>query len=375
MRKAPTLFTTARARTSRARVIWTAVYLAALMAVLMTACGGAQSAATTNTTPSKAATPAAPPPAPIPADASVLIPRDASFLAHAMVAPFAEAKTFPTFRSWAERYACVASSDIDWFLASTRRVVVAGRGTRKAPEVLVILDGRYGRGDLVRALDLVEARTGGGNRAARTERVHAGRFTITSSGPLAATLLDDRLLMIGNDTLVTAALDLVVHNPPPKVFDDATFQALRTRVACEERSLCVLLAPDSAAASEVKRELSGAGMKHVGSAVANARTAIAIDPRVGLSLAVASEMASPDEAAKAVKETNDRLWQLGVFARLAGFPSILDDANVRAENALAIFNWQISNNDIARVQARLGDLLSDSASECPASAQPVGSSL
>jgi hypothetical protein len=329
-----------------------------LVSTLGAACAssGANSAG-----PAHPVVPAAPTPPPVPTDPLALVPPDAEAFANIDITAFTQAKDFPTWRAWTERFACISKPEADWLLQNTQRVLVAMRGTKPTVQGLAILAGKYTDTDVTRALSLVPRKHAAIMQAGTVTR--HGRFSVTTVDALSATQLEGRLLIMGDSAFVDAALNLIDAPPSTRFADTEPFHRLQTRVACEGRALCAVITPNSIATRALKHALSGAGMKALGKDLSNGATGVSLDLHTGLALATASELRDENEARTVEKQINDWLWQLGVFARLAGFPEVLDEIKVhRASDNVIELGLALDADTLTRLEERIGGMLPESAS-------------
>ncbi len=348
----------------------------AALTLLLLACAGTQSAQRAPEHPALAvlAPSVAKVEASVPSDPLQLVPGSALLVANLQISALTQARSFPIWRAWLARYACVDEAELAWVTTHTTRAVLVGRGEPKDPHWLAILEGHYGAEDVGRALALVGGQLGA--PAAMGGAQKRGRFSVLGTPQLSAALLDERLLLVGDAPLLDEALDLIAQPAPPRFADDTDFLGLAARVECLQRSVCVLAAPAGGIAAALYRELSGFGMNGLGAALAHGRSAFGLDLRQGVVLGGVAHVRSEKEAQDVVKQLNDWIWQIGVFSRLAGFPDVLDSAKVSADGELALLDVQVSEADLAQLTDRVAKVLeSDDPPSCNATAQQPGPTL
>jgi hypothetical protein len=327
--------------------------------LVLCACAGTHGVAPGPAAPGAAAVNAASAPreAHVPADALELVPADAALVATINVVELAAAKSFPTWRGWVQAHSCLRSDDLAWLTTQSTRIVVAGRSTANQPsDFLVLLQGKYGANDVERALDLLADQERSATAKPRTHRTH-GRFSITDAGLLSAAQLDERLLMLGSARWLDASLDLISLEARPRWVDGSATGTLAERIDCQHKTVCARVLPSGPAADVLEQQLGAVGAPSLGRNVSRAPVALALDARAGLRLAVAMQLGSAEQADSVVKLVNDWLWQVGVFAHLAGFPDVLDAAKVRAQAALAQLDFPIGQEDLESIEKRVAGIL------------------
>lgn len=321
----------------------------ALAAALSAACGSSQSAATHPTTPVAAKTP----PPPVPEDPLALIPRDAALMAQARIDVMKDRKAFASLRRAALRYGCIGEADFEWLTAQTQRALVATRGR---DELLVVLAGRFAEADAARALSLIDRRTGRGEKP--STKGH-GRFQVTQSGQLAASVLEGRLLVAGNSGFVLATLDAIERPPAQRFADSEIYRELGDHVDCMKRSVCGLIARDGPTARQLQGELGQVGLKNVGRDLAESHAGVTLAVGEGVNLTVVALTPSEQAADELAQQTRNWLWQAALVARLAGFPDVLGGAEVDTEGSYSQAKIRVPDEDLERVEQRLYKLVGD----------------
>lgn len=314
-----------------------------------------------------------PPLPPVPTDPLALLPLDTSSLVIADATALSKLPDFATWRGWAERYACIARSDLDWLTANTARGLLAARGKSPSVQGLAILAGKYTDADAGRALSLLEP--SGAAIGAPVTMQQRGRFTLSTRGPISATQLEGRLLLVGDTAFVQAALDTIEAPPPTRLSDAEPFHRVSERLGCSSRAVCMLTAADSSATHALKRLLAGVGMKGLGRELAQAASGLSVDVASGVAFAGSIELGSEDQARSVEKQINDWLWQAGVFARLAGFPDVLDEIEVkRSEPSVVELQLRLDDATRAKLEKRVSEMLEDTTEPCTATASTANQS-
>ncbi|HKU41755.1 MAG TPA: hypothetical protein VJR89_26540 [Polyangiales bacterium] len=308
--------------------------------------------------PEAANAPPAPPPPPIPQDPLELVSADIALLVNARVEVMKDKDAFQTLRRTVLRYGCVSEADFDWLAGQTQRALFVNRGDAERPELVVILAGQFGDADAARALEALSRGAHAGDAtASRTQ----GRFAIAQKGPWSAIVLENRLLIAGHDGFVGSTLDLIEHPEAPRFAQTPQFAELGGKIDCMDRSVCGLVTPNGGVAKRMKGELSGVGMKKVGRELAGSQSGFTIAVGEGLVLRVTAHLQSDADADGLAKDTKDWLWQAGLVARLAGFPDVLGDADVKTEGSFTELKIQVGEGDLAKLEKRFEQMLGDEA--------------
>lgn len=291
---------------------------------------------------------------------------DVALLAHARIDVMRERDAFATLRRSLVRYGCVSEGDFDWLAGQTQRALLASRGSREAPEFIVLLAGQFGGDDANRALEMLGRRVG--TQDAINARVH-GRFNVSQKGPWAAIVLENRMLLAGHSEFVDATLDSVEQPPEARYAQSAIFRELGDHMRCLDRSVCALITPEGGVAQRMKSELAGVGMKKVGRELAGAQSGMSLAVGDGVNLNVGAHFTNDADAEAMAKDTRDWLWQAGLVARLAGFPDVLGDAEVKSEGPYSDLKIRVPEGDLAKLEQRLDQMIGDDArARCSATA-------
>jgi hypothetical protein len=329
----------------------------------LVACAASQATAPP---PAHVEAPAAASVRPVPSDPLELLVGAPTAVAIATVAQVRASTLFGRVRPLIERVSCVSSEQLDGLLASTTRAIVASRqaaGPADHVEWLALLEGSYTEQDVERILASV------GLPGDAQVRESIGRFTLATRAQLGASLLEQRLLVLGSPGWARSALDAVDH-PSPSFAASALWREQAPRVQCAERTLCLLSAADGVVAKPLQRALASAGAKNLGRQLGAADSALGLSAAAGVDMLMVARLQTPDAAAAALQETKDLFWQAGLLIRLAGLPDVLNDARVRAAGDQLQLDLSVSEGDLAQYQERLTQLLGDDRGSCPAVATP-----
>lgn len=289
-------------------------------------------------------------------------------VAHARVDVMKDKDAFAAVRRTLTRYGCVSANDFDWLAGQTQRAIFLSRGDSRNPELAVILAGQFSDADAGRALEMLGRRVGTTDApATRTQ----GRWTVQQKGPWSAIAIEGRLMIAGHDGFVGSTLDVIDHPPEARFAQSALFKELGDHMHCLDRSLCALITPDGNVADRMKDELADVGMKKVGRQLASGQSAVSVSVGDGVVLNVGAHARNDDDANALAKDTKDWLWQAGLVARLAGFPNVLGDAEVTTEGSFTDLKIRVGQNDLARLEQRLDQMLGDDAAARCASAQAL----
>lgn len=297
-----------------------------------------------------------------------LVAGELSMFANARVDVMRDKDAFAAVRRTLTRYGCVSAADFDWLAGQTQRAIFLSRGSSRDPELAVILQGQFSDPDAGRALEMLGRRVGTTDApATRTQ----GRWTVQQKGPFSAIVIEGRLLVAGHDGFVGSTLEVIDHPPEARFAQSAIFKELGDHVHCLDRSLCALILPEGNVADRMKSELAGVGMKKVGRELASGQSSVTISVGDGVVLNVGAHAQSDDDANALAKDTKDWLWQAGLVARLAGFPDVLGEAEVTTEGSYTDLKIRVGQNDLARLEQRLDQMIGDDAAARCASAQAM----
>ena len=154
------------------------------------------------------------------------------------------------------------------------------------------------------------------------------------------------------------------EQPSPSFAVSPLYRDLGGNVRCRERPACLFAAANGSAAKRMQHSLLGFGAADLARAFSESDSALAVAVPSGLELSFAVHLGSAEVAQAAAKQIKDYLWQASLVTRLAGLPSVLDDAQLRADDALLHADLDVSEQDLAAYEARASRLFEDAAPSC-----------
>lgn len=258
---------------------------------------------------------------------------------------------FARLQPYIERATCVQLADWDELLSSTRRAVLAARSQPEGAQWLLVLDGRYVEADARRVLRAALREAPRATHPGPITRDASGRFIVAQERELAVSVLDDRLIVVGSQAWVHAALDSITK-PAAKFSDARLWQSLGAQLDCAQQSACVLSLANGFSARGLRSGLSEAGAKSLGSAIESADSVLALRLGEGLTLAATAELGSDDAAQRAERELRDWLWQVNLLIRLTGLPAVLDRAQLSTQQHQLRAELSLSEAELAAYDAR-----------------------
>ncbi|HTU59400.1 MAG TPA: hypothetical protein VMF89_13215, partial [Polyangiales bacterium] len=239
------------------------------------------------------------------------------------------------------------------------------------PEWLLVMSGSYSDADARRVLALAHKKSRGDAAApVKDSRDSAGRFGVAEQGALAVSQLDGRMLVLGTQAWVRAALASVAQ-PTTSFTASQLWRGVGTGLDCGGRSACLLSAANSNNAELIERGLASAGARQLGEALQNADTALALSLSDKLDIGFAAQLSSPEVAQVAERGLRDWLWQANLVVRLTGLPAVLDRARLSTQGALLRGELDVSNEELAAYEARAKPLFDRSAPSCSPDAQSL----
>jgi hypothetical protein len=306
----------------------------------------------------------------VPSDPLALIVEDPESVAVVRVQELQSAPLFERLRPYIEKAACVKLADWNAVLSATRRAALAARQKPdQGPEWLIVLDGQYSDGDARRLLTLVLERTHSAS-AEPARETREGRFGVTEQGALAVSVLESRMLVLGTQAWLHAALRSI-EQPVAKFSESAAWQAVALPLGCSERTACVSWRANSMGAHQLERGLSGAGAKDLGQTFVASDSVLGVNVRDGLGLALAAQVGDAQAAQKAEQRLRDWLWQVNLVVRLTGMPAIFDRARLSTQNTLLRGELDVSRAELDAYESRGRPLFDREVSgACAAAAQP-----
>lgn len=330
------------------------------------ACGGSQASAPGTTAAAAATKPAE---RPVPADPLALLVGNPSGVVDLRVDRLRGSQPFARVRTYLERAGCISGSELDAALATTQRALLAQRTSEQREQLFSVLSGRYTDQDAARLLEMAAQRDPEAAQAPAAPEMQ-GRFGYTRRGPLAVSLLEQRIILLGDAGWLRAALESI-DKPGENFAMSKLWRELGPRAQCEARMICAFGAAGSSAGERIEGLLAGAGSRALGRDLREADSVLGISAPDDIEIELAAQMRSPEAATESAQRAKDLLWQAGLLTRLAGLPNVLGDARIAANGALLSLDLRVSASDLAAYEARLAKLLEGSGSDCAAPAAPV----
>ena len=331
--------------------------------MLCAACASSQAARPEPSTPSLPQ---------VPEDPLALVVDAPESVAVANVQALMSTPLFERLRPYIERATCIELADWRAVLSATRRAALAVRQQpEQKPEWLLVLAGSYSEADARRALTLAHQKSRGSTAdPVRDVRDPSGRFGVAEQGALAVSQLEGRVLVLGTQVWVRAALASVAQ-PTSSFSGSALWRTVGTPLGCNERSACLLSAANSNNAELIERGLSGAGARQLGEALQNADTALGLTLSDKLKLGFAAQVGSAEAAKVAERGLRDWLWQANLVVRLTGLPAVLDRTQLSTQDALLRGELDVTEGELAAYEARAKPLFERQAPSCNPAAQSL----
>jgi hypothetical protein len=333
----------------------------ALFVIASTLCFGCASAQTA--TPNVEHASSSAPAHPVPDDPLELVVAAPDSVAVLQVDQLRSSPLFGRFRPYLERATCTPSEEWQSLAQATTRAVVASRPAKDGDQWLLVMSGKYGDDDAKRLLgEAVKRRDGDSAKPAAAAQA-LGRFQVNEQSDLASSVLEQRILLLGAKDWVRAAI-AAVDAPSPSFAVSPLFRDLGGNVRCGTRTACLFAAANGSAAKRMQHSLLGFGAADLGRAFSESDSALALAVPSGLELSFAVHLGSAEIAQAAAKQIKDYLWQASLLTRLAGLPSVLDQAQLHADDALLHADLDVSESDLAAYEARAGRLFEEAAPSC-----------
>lgn len=331
--------------------------------LLCAACATSQSARPEPSTPSLPR---------VPEDPLALIVEAPESVAVANVQTLRSSPLFARLRPYIERATCVQLAEWEALLAATSRAALAARQKpEQAPEFLLVLAGRYTDADAQRVLELASKKSAGSSALPVQEtRDHSGRFHVREQGPLAVSQLEGRVLVLGSQAWVRAALSSIAQ-PTVSFSQSELWRTIGSQLGCSERTACLLSAANSTNARELERGLAGAGARQLGQELASSDIALALTMTEGLGIGFAGQLGSSEAAQVAERALRDWLWQANLVVRLTGLPAVLDRTRLSTQGTLVRGDLDVTQTELDAYEARAKPLFDQKAPSCSADAQTL----
>lgn len=334
--------------------------------LLLMLCAACASSPSTRPDPS---TPSLPP---VPEDPLALVVGDSESVVVANVQALIGTPLFARLRPYIERATCIQLADWNSVLAATRRAALAVRRKPEQPqEWLLVMAGSYSEADARRALTLAHQKSrGAAADPVKDSRDGNDRFGVAEQGTLAVSRLDGRVLVLGTQAWVRAAVASVAQ-PATSFAGSALWRTVGLPLGCVERSACVLSAANSSNAQMIEQGLASAGARQLGQELQKADSALALTLTEKLTLGFAAQVGDNQAAQVAERALRDWLWQANLVVRLTGLPAVLDRTQLSTQEALVRGELDVSADELDAYESRAKPLIDRQAPSCNPDAQSL----
>jgi hypothetical protein len=193
-----------------------------------------------------------------------------------------------------------------------------------------------------------------------------GRFGIWTQGALSASRLRPELLAIGSADALQAVLTVADDRSQPTFATSELVRSTGIDAALHSSSLALVAHP-----SDRMIQRSGRSLGSVGLPTDLLNGVLALSAKLhegGLDLSGRVVKPSSTSAHEAAAQLNRKLGQLGLLARIAGLPPVLDRVAISAAEARLEASVTISSQELEALRDRLIDLLETAPSLCPVGA-------
>jgi|GEM_PF-6642367 len=309
---------------------------------------------------------------PVPEDPLALVVENPESVAVANVQAVMGTPLFERLRPYIERATCIQLADWNAVLSATRRAALAVRQKpEQQAEWLLVLVGSYSEADARRALELAHKKSrGSAADPVRDVRDGSGRFGVAEQGTLAVSQLEGRVLVLGTQAWVRAAIAAVAQ-PTASFSGSPLWRTVGTPLGCNERSACLLSAANSGNAELIERGLAGAGARQLGEAIQSADTALGLTLTDKLNLGLAAQLTNGEAAQLAERGLRDLLWQANLVVRLTGLPAVLDRTQLSTQGALLRGELDVTKEELDAYESRAKPLFDRQAPSCSPDAQSL----
>jgi hypothetical protein len=307
----------------------------------------------------------------VPEDPLALIVEDPESVVVVNVQALQSAPLYDRLRPYIERATCVKLSEWDAVLSATRRAALAARHKpEQAGEWLVVLDGHYSDADARRLLDVASKQSHNTSaEPARETRDGSGRFAVTEQGTLAVSLLEGRVLVLGTQAWVRAAVGTVAQ-PVASFSTSLLWRSLGAELGCSARTACVLSIANGSNARQIERALSSAGAKRLGQELSRADSALGVTLRQDLGLGFAAQLGGAEQAQAAERALRDWLYQVNILIRFTGLPAVLDRTRLSTHETVVRGELDVSQAELNAYEERARPLFEREASSCTDAQSP-----
>jgi hypothetical protein len=300
---------------------------------------------------------------PLPSDPLELAVLDPSAVVSLRVDLLRSSPLYARALPYIERETCMSSAELDALIKPISRAILASRSEKNHKQWLIVLSGSFTDADAERAL--TAAVRGKPQTASSAEQIETiGRFQLRARSGLAASVLESRIVVLGQLDWVRASLKSI-EQPIASFVTSSLWRELGGQVGCADRAVCTFAAANGVAAQDLQSSMSGLGAKALGQQLSAADTVLGLSVPDGVELGLVTRLPSPDLSEGVIKATKDWLWQAGLLIRLAGLPDVLDAVELRSSANLVQAQLRVSAEDLAQYEERVASLLEGAQSACP----------
>jgi hypothetical protein len=338
----------------------------ATFALLALACGGGKQSQPDSAR--DAAGPAVLPPPPT--EPLRLLPDGVRDLVGANLKQLRASPHYPIAERWIRRHACLDAEPSHFLIERTERLVLASYGdvpNRDAPSSLAVLRGEYRAGDAERAL--AQAGSMLGSSAGPVSEQQRGRFRVLTSGPLAAALLGDRMMVVGDAEHVLAALDVADGRRAAWAAQDTLMQGVDIDGWLHTHTGALILRVNERTAQRLGRELSVIGGRRLGENLNQSSAALGFVLGDEFNAEAQVLYADARIAAEAADGLRGVMGRADLVLRLTGLPSAVERTRVSADGERLNVSLTLSSADLERVSSRLQPMMEGSTPACGAQAK------
>jgi hypothetical protein len=333
-----------------------------MTALLLAACGGGQQAAP-SARDARAAAPAGPPP--LPADPIALVPAGPREIVSAQLAQVRASQHYPTLQQWFQHYGCMTADPSHFLFGRTDRALLASFGANageQGAERLLVLRGRYQPEDADRALAEAQ-RLLGGEEGGAVAQATQGRFQVHTQGQLAAAVLNEELLVIGDSGRVAAALAVADGKQPSVLKQGALFPGLDAGWLAGH-TLAAITQLDERSAERIGKQLSGIGGRKLGQGLTQSSAALSLGLSAGLELNAHVQYAAADAANEAAVGLRAVIGRAGLVLRLTGLPPALERTTVTTDGQRMNVSLSVTEDELRAILERIEPMLRSDAPPC-----------
>jgi hypothetical protein len=262
---------------------------------------------------------------------------------------------FPRIQPYLQRAICAQGEDWQALLEVTTRAELASRSQAEAAEQwLLVLEGKYTPADAPRLLHAAAEHMQQGSEAPRDGELRG--FKLSEQGPLSASALSDRLLVLGHSSWVRAAID-ALGRAQDTFAATPLWRELGASAQCDARAMCVLSTANGSGAQQLQRGLAGLGAGGLGAQLGAADSVLSLSVPDGAELSFVARLHDAEGADGARRELERMVTQVGLLTRLTGLPDVLSATRLTASENVLHADLAISASDLAAYEQRAGGLI------------------